>query len=498
VDPTRVARTLADRGPIGGSLAAILLATAWVATWRPQVDPDAWWHIGLGDRVLATGAIPVVETFSWLTAGERIVVHSWLWDVLLASAHRAAGAFGTSVLILPVTAVIVGLLWFLLGSGTLGLPPAGRAGLVLAASVAAVAAWAPRAQTLDVAFVLAGVVVLDRYLRTGDRRPLLALPVIGLLWANLHGSAILALPLTIGLAVVALPIGRRLGDWPPRTPLPLLAAGSGALFAACLNPYGAGLWLYPFDRSVASAFIPEIIEWRPLDPTAPGSIPFIVLLAATGALLLLRRERRPDAFLLLTTLAWAVAAVSSARFVAIASCLLAVALGAALARRVAGGDGSRVTPAVPSSPAPRPPAWTSVVAPLAILVVGTTLIAPAAQDAAIRHRLPVAAVEALIAGTCPGRSLVDYGWAGYVGWATGREVGAYGNSPEAAVRSQVAVELGRVDPGPWLDDHAVEVALLPTGGPLSRWLDGASGWMVAYRDDQATIHGRRGDCSVAA
>lgn len=50
-----------------------MLAAAWVATWRPQVDPDAWWHLALGDRILATVAIPSVEPISWLTTGDRFV-----------------------------------------------------------------------------------------------------------------------------------------------------------------------------------------------------------------------------------------------------------------------------------------------------------------------------------------------------------------------------------------------------------------------------------------
>src|SRR5688500_20283917 len=92
---------------MGGSLAAVVLAAAWVATWRPQLDPDAWWHIAIGESIASAGAIPSTESFSWLTAGDSFVAHSWLWDVLLAGAWRAGGATGTSLLILPVTALIV-------------------------------------------------------------------------------------------------------------------------------------------------------------------------------------------------------------------------------------------------------------------------------------------------------------------------------------------------------------------------------------------------------
>ena len=69
---------LRDEGSLGGSLAAVVLAVAWVATWRPQVDPDAWWHLAIGDSIVAAGGIPVTEPCSWLTAGDRFVAHCWL------------------------------------------------------------------------------------------------------------------------------------------------------------------------------------------------------------------------------------------------------------------------------------------------------------------------------------------------------------------------------------------------------------------------------------
>ena len=239
------ARLLRDEGPLGGSLAAVVLVAAWVATWRPQVDPDAWWHLAIGDSIVAARVIPPTEPFSWLTAGQPFVAHSWLWDVLLAGAWRAGGATGTSLLIVPVTAVIVWLVWQLIDLAAAGIAPLGRAVLVLVAVVVTLPTWAPRAQTLDVAFVLATVLVLARYLHGGERRGLVALPVLGLLWANLHGSGVLALPVCIALAVVALPIGVRWGAWPSRPLRPVALAGLAGIAGLLVNPYGFGILLYP-------------------------------------------------------------------------------------------------------------------------------------------------------------------------------------------------------------------------------------------------------------
>ena len=498
---------------MGGSLAAVVLAAAWVATWRPQLDPDAWWHIAIGESIATTGTIPSTEPFSWLTAGGPFVAHSWLWDVLLAAAWRAGGATGTSLLVLPATAVIVWLLWRLVGLATPRVPPLGRAALVLAGMVVTLPTWAPRAQTLDVAFVLATVLVLARYLHLDDRRSLVALPVLGLLWANLHGSAVLALPACVVIALVALPIGVRWSAWPRRAAGPIVVAGLAGVAAMLVNPYGPRLLAYPFDRGVASAFSPAIVEWGAPHFGALELLPFRVLLAALLPVAMWIPARSRDPFLLGSAAAWVFAALGSVRFLAIAGPLLVVALapaiGVALGRWLGASESSEEAvegkSVVEADRAgrlggrPGPAFAVAAVAIAGIVAAGWLIIDPPRQDAAIARRLPIAAVAALEASGCTARLLPSYGWAGYVTWATGREVGAYGNSAEGPVTEQARLEAVVVDPRPWLDDHKVGAVLVPGDGPLSHWLDEADGWRLAYRDPQATVHVREDatDCPLS-
>jgi hypothetical protein len=489
---------LRDDGPMGRSLAAVVLAVAWVGTWRPQVDPDAWWHIAVGTSITETGRIPSVEPFSWLTAGERFVAHSWLWDVLMAGAWRAAGATGTSLLVLPVTALVVWLLWRLIGLAAPDVAPLPRAALVLVAVVVAFPLWGPRAQTLDVAFVLGCVLVPGRYLRHGSPGGLVALPVIGLLWANLHGSAILGLAAAVTVAVVALPVGVRWGSWPRRPLWPIVVAGLGGMAAAAVNPYGPALLFYPFDRDVASAFSPAIAEWGPPDFGALELLPFRVLLAVVVLLTAWRPGRSRDPFLLLSAAAWTFAALGSVRFLAIAGPLLIVALAPALEDTARVSSGRRDA-RPPVSGTRRPAVAIAAVAIAAVLAAGWLIIDPARQDAAIARRQPIAALAAMDAARCTARLMPSYGWAGYVAWASGRQVGAYGNSAEGALEEQADLEAVAVDPAPWLDAHGVGAVLMPLDGPLSHWLDQADGWRLAYRDSQATVHVRTDatDCALS-
>ena len=127
------------------------------------------------------------------------------------------------------------------------------------------------------------------------------------------------------------------------------------------------------------------------------------------------------------------------------------------------------------------------VAIVGILAAGWLIIDPQRQAAAIQRRLPVAAVAAFEAGGCTARLLPSYGWAGYVIWSTGRQVGAYGNSSGGpGHRAGAAGSRRSWILAPWLDDHGVGAVLMPADGPLSHWLDEADG--MAPR-----IRGRPGD-----
>jgi hypothetical protein len=269
--------------------------------------------------------------------------------------------------------------------------------------------------------------------------------------------------------------------------------------AAAVNPYGLALLLYPFDRDVASAFSPAIAEWGPPDFGAIELLPFRLLLVVVLVVSAWHPGRSRDPFLLLSAAAWTFAALGSVRFLGIAGPLLVVALAPALedtARVSPDGRGATSTRVPPhgrdAQPgvigSARPAAALAAVAIAAVLAAGWLIIDPARQDAAIARRQPIAALAALDAAGCTARLLPSYGWAGYVAWATGRQVGAYGNSAERAVEEQAALEALAVDPSPWLDAHGVGAVLMPLDGPLSNWLDEASGWRLAYRDSQATVH----------
>lgn len=216
---------------------------------------------------------------------------------------------------------------------------------------------------------------------------------------------------------------------------------------------------------------------------------------------------REAAIPLLLAAGWTFVMLGAARLGLIAGPLLVIALAPGLAGSariwlgVGRGRRSTVAEGTPSTTSPtvtRLATGAAVALAVVIGLAGLIQIAPARQDAGITSRYPVASVAWLTERGCHGRLLNAYDWGGYLTAAWTELVATYGPSPGDLVETQVALEEVRTDVRAWLDDNRVDLILMPTGGPLDRWLDEADGWTVAHRDATATVHERDGSTACPA
>jgi len=496
----RLAILLGDDGLFGRSIAAVVLVSTWVATWRPQVDPDFGWHLRIGEAVLDTGIVPRTDTFSWLTGGQPFLAHSWAWDAILAAAYRAGGLLGTSLVALPMSALAIGLLWALLELVAPRVPPFPRSILVALGIVIGLPVWSPRAQIWDVVFVLACVLAWSVWLRRGHVWALVVVPLIPVLWVNLHGSGALAFFACLLALVVAIPVGIRWGAWPRRPFVPLLVSTSLAVVASTIGPNGLDIISLPFNSQVGSPFLAAITEWQSPHFGDAGFATLRVVLAAAILVALALRGRSRDPFLLLLAAGWVFITLGAARFSLIAGPLIVAALAPGLAGSARSWLGIRGAPAAtgptadahPSQGVARLASAAAITLAVVIALAGLIQIAPARQTAQLTANFPVAAVDWMLGRACHGRILNAYDWGGYLIGTWTEPVATYGSSPSDLVEAELALEEVRTDVRAWLDGERVDLVLMPTGGALDRWLDETDEWTIAYRDPQATVHTRAG------
>jgi len=250
-------------------LVVALLLPSLVALLVPLPAVDLAYQVRAGDLILATGAIPRTDTFTFTVYGQPWIDQQWLAQVLLSLGYRAGGwellAVLRAVLVVATTGLLV-LAGRLRGAGL-------RTASILAllAFVVSAPALALRPQLFAIV-VFAALLVL---VAGRDRHPraFLAAPLLAVLWANLHGSFVLAPPL-LGYALVDDVAARR----PWRRSLAVLLAGAAA---TCLTPFGPGVWAYAAGIGANPVITERVSEWQRTSPLTPtGALFYLAVLGA--------------------------------------------------------------------------------------------------------------------------------------------------------------------------------------------------------------------------
>src|ERR1700732_722527 len=80
-------------------LAVGLVLFVWLPNSKGLLaDPDSHWHVTVGNWILAHGAVPTVDVYSFTFAGQPWIAKEWLSQVLLALAYDAGGWGAVAVL----------------------------------------------------------------------------------------------------------------------------------------------------------------------------------------------------------------------------------------------------------------------------------------------------------------------------------------------------------------------------------------------------------------
>ena len=175
------------------TLFAIALFTMAV---RETLDPDMWWHLKTGQYVWEQG-IPREDPFSFTRLGVPWVAHEWLSDAIMWGVYQAAGLVGLSLFF----AAIIALTFWLLYQRCAGKPYL-AAFVILLAAVSSAPTWGARPQMLNTLFLAIFVNIMEGY-RAGQvgRKGLYALPLLTLMWANLHSGYLLGVVVLGGYVV---------------------------------------------------------------------------------------------------------------------------------------------------------------------------------------------------------------------------------------------------------------------------------------------------------
>lgn len=212
-----------------------------------SIDPDFGWHLRLG-QIISSSGIPRTDPLTYTMPSYPFVDHEWLTDIITAFLYKTAGYAGLSVLfaVISTLALLVSIRkvefkWWV---------PLCAWGMILLLQFSGV-----RDQVLDWLFIA----ILLRFLLDTKlwQKWRLFIPILMLLWVNLHGGFIIGLGI-LALVIPAMMLEQRKFNAKDSNILLL------SFLATIINPYG--LWVYhEIFLTLTDTYLRQMInEWAPL------------------------------------------------------------------------------------------------------------------------------------------------------------------------------------------------------------------------------------------
>ncbi|HTU21419.1 MAG TPA: hypothetical protein VMG10_25505 [Gemmataceae bacterium] len=284
---------------------AVPLVVALRPVADPVVDPDIWWHLRVGQWVSEHHAVPVTDPFSRYGADKPWLAYSWLYEVLVYQLYEAFGLAGIVAYRVALSLAVAAALHRLIRRREPSFLAA--TGLTAVAALAMAPLFSERPWLFTILFTTLTLdVVLD--LRQGRAgRGMWLLPIVYVLWGNLHIQFVYGL-FVLGLACV-MPEFVDCGVVPSRKRLFGLTAL--CLAATLVNPYHVQLYRVVMEYATQSGPFRCVNELRAMEFRETPD--WVVLLLGAAAVFALGRRRRVSIFEVLLLASAAVFAFRSRR-----------------------------------------------------------------------------------------------------------------------------------------------------------------------------------------
>ncbi len=307
-------------------------------------DAGIGWHIRTGQQIMATHAVPRVDSFSSTMAGRPWFAWEWLYDLVVGWLDATFGLNGPVWLTALVIAATFALLFHWLLRLKTDLPIA--LALLLLATGASMIHFLARPHVFSWLLLVIWFWILDSdessSLRFSTLKPvgrLWVLPLLMLLWVNLHGGFLLGFALIcifwlgalwnwwqssdvrIEDTLLRIAARRQLGR--------LTLAGIATVAASLANPYGWRLHAHIYSYLTNRFLVDHIQEFQSPNFHHVAEKCFLALLLVSVAILL-GRGRTLRASGILTVLFSIYAGLTASRNIPFAAILLCMVLGPAV------------------------------------------------------------------------------------------------------------------------------------------------------------------------
>lgn len=483
------------------SISIVLFALLFMAALTSFAAFDVWWHLKTGDYILTEG-LPDHDIFSYTAQGERWITHEWLSEILFFSLASLAGLniiIVLKALLIATTLTIVFRIMFNNGVNTF------LAMLIttIAAGASAIA-WLERPHLFTLLFIALFLYILAAKLKP---KQLLLLPLLMLLWVNLHAGFVFGLAILFIYLLseaLSLKIAKR-GDQQhkQRKQRVKYLAISLALcvVAIFINPNTYEGAIYPLQYLGTDTIHHQFIsEWKatvPIDFTAYTTMLLLIIFSLAFSK---RKTKLSEILLLLMATYLSLTAVRNiAIFAIITAPILANHLQGAIESIKLKHIKKKFEPLVTflnlanNVEKKHNPA----VLALAFTIVLSILVSSGALTFELDDkRYPVGAANYLEENYLPGNMFNTYGWGGYLIWRLYPEYKVFVDGRADLYGGEIIGDFSALSNAKsgWeerVEKYKIDFFVVRRESKISSELNSSSEWENLYLDNTAAIYKKK-------
>ncbi len=227
---------------------------------RVPLDSDFWWHIRAGQLSLANGS-PILEDLTTFSVFKSPWVnHSWLSQVFYFLIQNSLGNIGIMINVAIIATLSIFFVFIRLKSN-----PIINGFTILLCVMTTAVVWSPRPQLLTLLFFSILTYILTEKSIFSDKIPTILIPILFLIWGNLHAGfsigIILMISIFVGKAMDFLFNKEKSNHNQNKTIIYWLLLIIACLLIVMINPNGIGIWKVQFNTITLPSLQNLIPEW---------------------------------------------------------------------------------------------------------------------------------------------------------------------------------------------------------------------------------------------
>lgn len=231
-----------------------------------NLEPDYFWHIKAGEYMMNHGILRH-DVFSWYVKSKYWMSHEWLFEIILYNLKCIFGKYHTLVYCFSSLLGLVSLLFFTNKKNNLKNIPYTLFYLLFFV-ITMLSFIQARPHMLSYCLLAVTVYFLTDLYQNEDSRKIYFLPIISIIWANVHGGSS-NLPYLLSFIFM---VGGLFSFKFTKIEAKKLSSKQLkkyflisllCMVSVCINIHGIKMFFYPYQNMMDKVMLQNISEWQP-------------------------------------------------------------------------------------------------------------------------------------------------------------------------------------------------------------------------------------------